>query len=66
MWARTSPAAAAKKKPELVRLSSCREQVIGLCREAGFEPKISFQSEDYEVIKMRRVYRDERDLRLVA
>lgn len=31
--------------------SSCRDQVIGLCREAGFEPKISFQSEDYEVIK---------------
>ena len=31
--------------------SSCRFQVINLCREAGFEPKISFQSEDYEVIK---------------
>jgi DNA-binding transcriptional LysR family regulator len=31
--------------------SSCRDQVIGLCREAGFEAKISFQSEDYEVIK---------------
>jgi DNA-binding transcriptional LysR family regulator len=31
--------------------SSCREQVLDLCREAGFEPKISFQSEDYEVIK---------------
>jgi molybdate transport repressor ModE-like protein len=31
--------------------SSCREQVLNLCREAGFEPKISFQSEDYEVIK---------------
>jgi DNA-binding transcriptional LysR family regulator len=31
--------------------SSCRLQVINLCREAGFEPKISFQSEDYEVIK---------------
>jgi DNA-binding transcriptional LysR family regulator len=31
--------------------SSCRFQVINLCREAGFEPKISFQSDDYEVIK---------------
>jgi DNA-binding transcriptional LysR family regulator len=31
--------------------SSCRFQVINLCREAGFEPKITFQSEDYEVIK---------------
>jgi len=31
--------------------SSCRSQVINLCREAGFEPRISFQSEDYEVIK---------------
>jgi molybdate transport repressor ModE-like protein len=31
--------------------SSCREQVLDLCRQAGFEPKISFQSEDYEVIK---------------
>jgi DNA-binding transcriptional LysR family regulator len=25
--------------------------VIKLCREAGFEPKISFQSEEYDVIK---------------
>src|SRR3954453_16242346 len=31
--------------------SSCRFQVINLCREAGFEPRISFQSEDYGVIK---------------
>jgi DNA-binding transcriptional LysR family regulator len=31
--------------------SSCREQVLNLGREAGFEPRISFQSEDYEVIK---------------
>jgi DNA-binding transcriptional LysR family regulator len=31
--------------------SSCRFQVINLCREAGFEPKITFQSEDYAVIK---------------
>jgi molybdate transport repressor ModE-like protein len=31
--------------------SSCRFQVINLCHEAGFEPKITFQSEDYGVIK---------------
>jgi DNA-binding transcriptional LysR family regulator len=31
--------------------SSCREQVLDLGRDAGFEPRISFQSEDYEVIK---------------
>jgi DNA-binding transcriptional LysR family regulator len=31
--------------------SSCRFQVINLCREAGFEPRIAFQSEDYAVIK---------------
>ena len=31
--------------------SSCRFQVINLCRDAGFEPRITFQSEDYEVIK---------------
>ena len=31
--------------------SSCRDQVLELCRDAGFEPKISFRSEDYEVIK---------------
>jgi len=31
--------------------SSCRSQVLQLCRDVGFEPRISFQSEDYEVIK---------------
>jgi DNA-binding transcriptional LysR family regulator len=31
--------------------SSCRQQVIALCRDAGFEPRISFESEDYEVLK---------------
>jgi DNA-binding transcriptional LysR family regulator len=31
--------------------SSCRDQVFGLCREAGFEPRISFRSDDYEVLK---------------
>jgi DNA-binding transcriptional LysR family regulator len=31
--------------------SSCRFQVLQLGRDAGFEPRISFQSEDYQVIK---------------
>ncbi len=31
--------------------SSCRQQVITLCREAGFEPRVSFESEEYDVIK---------------
>ena len=31
--------------------SSCREHVLGLGREAGFEPRISFESDDYEVLK---------------
>ena len=31
--------------------SSCRDQVLGLGREAGFEPRISFHSDDYEVLK---------------
>jgi DNA-binding transcriptional LysR family regulator len=31
--------------------SSCRDQVLDLCRDAGFEPRISFRSEDYEVLK---------------
>jgi DNA-binding transcriptional LysR family regulator len=31
--------------------SSCRFQLLEICRKAGFEPRISFQSDDYEVIK---------------
>jgi DNA-binding transcriptional LysR family regulator len=31
--------------------SSCRDQVLAFGREAGFEPRISFQSDDYEVLK---------------
>src|SRR5215204_5202308 len=31
--------------------SSCVDQIFKLCHQAGFEPKISFRSEDYEVIK---------------
>jgi DNA-binding transcriptional LysR family regulator len=30
---------------------SCREHVIGVCRTAGFEPRISFESDDYQVLK---------------
>jgi molybdate transport repressor ModE-like protein len=33
------------------RPSSCRTQVLQLGRDAGFEPRISFQSEDYNVLK---------------
>ena len=31
--------------------SSCRDQVLAFGRAAGFEPRISFQSDDYEVLK---------------
>jgi DNA-binding transcriptional LysR family regulator len=31
--------------------SSCREHVLAIGREAGFEPRISFESDDYEVVK---------------
>jgi DNA-binding transcriptional LysR family regulator len=31
--------------------SSCREHVLGVCRTAGFEPAISFESDDYQVLK---------------
>jgi DNA-binding transcriptional LysR family regulator len=31
--------------------SSCREHVLGVCRTAGFEPRISFESDDYQVLK---------------
>jgi DNA-binding transcriptional LysR family regulator len=31
--------------------SSCRSQIIEACRRAGFDPRISFESEDYEVLK---------------
>jgi DNA-binding transcriptional LysR family regulator len=31
--------------------SSCRAHVIAIGREAGFEPRISFESDDYEVLK---------------
>jgi molybdate transport repressor ModE-like protein len=34
-----------------VRPSSCGEVVIGACREAGFEPRISFESDDYNVLQ---------------
>ena len=31
--------------------SSCRDQVIQLCRDAGFEPRVSFESDDYVVLQ---------------
>ena len=31
--------------------SSCREGVLNVCRAAGFEPKISFESDDYRVLQ---------------
>ena len=33
------------------RSGSCREHVIRLCQDAGFEPNISFDSDDYQVLK---------------
>jgi molybdate transport repressor ModE-like protein len=31
--------------------SSCGEAVIGACREAGFEPRVGFESDDYHVMQ---------------
>jgi DNA-binding transcriptional LysR family regulator len=33
------------------RSGSCREHVIRLCNDAGFEPNVSFDSDDYQVLK---------------
>jgi DNA-binding transcriptional LysR family regulator len=33
------------------RRGSCREHVIRLCREAGYEPNVAFDSDDYQVLK---------------
>ena len=33
------------------RPSSCGEVVIGCCRDAGFEPRIGFESDDYHVMQ---------------
>ena len=33
------------------RPSSCREHVLNCCRSAGFEPRISFESDDYQVLQ---------------
>jgi molybdate transport repressor ModE-like protein len=33
------------------RPSSCREHVLICCRAAGFEPRISFESDDYQVLQ---------------
>jgi molybdate transport repressor ModE-like protein len=34
-----------------VRPSSCRENVVQWCRSAGFEPKVGFESDDYQVMQ---------------
>lgn len=34
-----------------VGADSCRANVFGVCRAAGFEPRVSFESDDYEVLK---------------
>ncbi len=34
-----------------VSIGSCRAHVILLCQAAGFEPKISFESDDYQVLQ---------------
>jgi DNA-binding transcriptional LysR family regulator len=31
--------------------SSCRELVLNVCRESSFEPRIAYESDDYQVIK---------------
>jgi molybdate transport repressor ModE-like protein len=33
------------------RSGSCREHVVRLCQDAGFEPNVSFDSDDYQVLK---------------
>ncbi len=33
------------------RSGSCRANVIRLCQDAGFEPNVSFDSDDYQVLK---------------
>ena len=33
------------------RPSSCRDNVLNCCRAAGFEPRISFESDDYSVLQ---------------
>jgi DNA-binding transcriptional LysR family regulator len=34
-----------------VRPSSCGELIVKACREAGFEPRIAFESEEYQVLQ---------------
>lgn len=33
------------------RSGSCREHVVRLCQDAGFKPNVSFDSDDYQVLK---------------
>ena len=34
-----------------VRPSSCAQGIVAACREAGFEPRIGFESEEYQVLQ---------------
>jgi molybdate transport repressor ModE-like protein len=34
-----------------VSSGACRAHVVSLCQQAGFEPRISFESDDYQVLK---------------
>jgi DNA-binding transcriptional LysR family regulator len=34
-----------------VRPSSCSQGIVAACREAGFEPRIAFESEEYQVLQ---------------
>jgi DNA-binding transcriptional LysR family regulator len=34
-----------------VRPSSCGEVIVAACREAGFEPRIAFESDEYQVLQ---------------
>jgi DNA-binding transcriptional LysR family regulator len=34
-----------------VRPSSCGELIVEACRDAGFEPRIAFESEEYQVLQ---------------
>lgn len=31
--------------------SACARHVVGVCREAGFEPRVSFESDDYDTVQ---------------
>jgi DNA-binding transcriptional LysR family regulator len=49
----TVPLAELADEPWLcgVRPSSCGEVIVAACREAGFEPRIAFESDEYQVLQ---------------